>query len=105
MQVASSRWLRDDAAESEVRGVCLDGEGQIRLEVLQNWRCCEGLLEATKSCTGRRTLGKLDFLACKSSQGGCQRRVVANELLVEVGETQEGLHLLHGAGDRPVQDG
>ena len=71
----------------------------------QDWSCCEGLLEAPKSCSRRIRPGELDKLSCECSEGGGQGGVVANELPVEVGEAQERLHLLDRARDKPVEYG
>ena len=45
MKVSKRRGLRQDAAEGEVKGICLDGEGQFRLEVGEDGGRGEGLLE------------------------------------------------------------
>ena len=44
VEVALRRRLRQDVAQGEVRGIGLDSEGELRLEVLQNRGCSEGLL-------------------------------------------------------------
>ena len=43
MQVTDRGGMGQDASEGEVRGIRLDGEGEFRLEVLEDWGRCEGL--------------------------------------------------------------
>ena len=50
VEVASRGELGQDAAQGEVRGIGLDSEGEIRLEVLQNRGCSEGLLQRAEGC-------------------------------------------------------
>ena len=59
--------------------------------MLQDWSCCEGLLEAPESCNRRVRAGELHQFSCECSEGGGQSRVVANEFLVEVGESNTAL--------------
>ena len=46
MQVACWGWLRQNAAQGEVRRICFDCEGQVWLEVLQDRSRREGVLES-----------------------------------------------------------
>ena len=61
MQVARRRGLRENAADSEVRGVCLHCEGEMGLEVLKNSCGGEGELELFEGDTCGFCEGKFFF--------------------------------------------
>ena len=76
VEVASRGGLVEDAAQGEVRGIGLDSEGEIRLEVLQNRGCSEGLLQRAEGCIRLQGPTKLECFAGKGGEGGCEGGVV-----------------------------
>ena len=67
MEISRRRELGQNAAEGEVRGIYLDGEGQVRLEVTEDGGRGESLLEGSEGCSCRHRPGKLDSFAGKGS--------------------------------------
>ena len=68
MQIAFGERLGQDAAEGVVRGVGFDGEGEVRLKVLQNGGRCEGKLQLAERGTRLLCPGKFSCrLACQIS--------------------------------------
>ena len=55
--------LGQDAAEGEIGGIGFDGQGEFRLEVLEDGRRSEGRLELTEGCTCFVKPGKLNNLS------------------------------------------
>ena len=76
--------LREDAAEGVVRGIRLDGEGQLGLKMAEDGGGGEGGLEGVKSRICLCSLGELHSLAGQGSQGGGKSRVVKNEFSIEI---------------------
>ena len=76
VEVTSRGRLRQGAAQGEVRGIGLDGEGEIQLEVLQNRSCSEGLLQSAEGCIRLQEPTELDCFAGKGGEGGCEGGVV-----------------------------
>ena len=54
MKVPRGRRLGQNAPEGEVRGIGLDGEGQVGLEMSEDGGRGEGLLEGREGCNRRR---------------------------------------------------
>ena len=78
--------MGENAPESEVGGVRLDGEWQIWLKVLQNWGRCERLLKCPK---GLVCLAGACELHAFSSEGGkwdSEGGVVQYEFSLEIGK-------------------
>ena len=68
MQIAFGGRLGQEGAEGVVRGVGFDGEGEVRLKVLQNGGRCEGKLQLAERGTRLLCLGELFCrLACQIS--------------------------------------
>ena len=87
MKVAVGVGLGQDAAEGEVGGIRLDGEGEFGLEVLEDGSGGEGLLQLSKGGLRFGRPGKFYNLATEGSKRGSQRRVVKDELAIEISET------------------
>ena len=87
--------LGQDAAEGEIGDIGFDGQGEFRLEVLEDGRRSEGRLELTESCTCLVRPGKLDNLSSQSSKRRSESRLVKNEFFVKICKTQKRLHLLN----------
>ena len=87
--------LGQDAAEGEIGGIGFDGQGELRLEVLEDGRRSEGGLELSKGCICLFRLGKLNSLASHSSKRGSECRIVQNKFSVKICKTQKTLHLLN----------
>ena len=87
MNVALGGGLGQDAAESEVGGIRFDGEGEFGLEVLQDGSGGEGLLQLSKGSLRFGRPGKFHSLAIEGTERGGQRRVVQDELVIEISET------------------
>ena len=104
MKSAMRGGLGKNAPEGVVRGVRLDGQGYVRLEMLEDGSGREGLLEGAEGCIRLAGRDELDPLAGEKGEGCSQRRIVEDELAVEIGEAQEGLDLLHRLGGRPLQE-
>ena len=104
MKCAIRRGLGENSPESVVGGVCLDGQREIRLEMVEDGSRSEGLLEGAEGCIRLAGPDELDPFASEGGEGGGEKGVVEDELAVEVGEAQEGLDLLHRLGGRPLQD-
>ena len=82
--------LGQDAADGEVGGVRLDGDGQVGLEVFEDGSGGEGLLQLLEGCTGLLCPGELALgFAGKIGEGGCQNRVTINKLSTEIGKAQK----------------
>ena len=68
MELPISGRLGQDAAEGEIGGIGFDGQGEFRLEVLEDGRKSEGRLELMESCTCLVRPGKLNSLSSQSSK-------------------------------------
>ena len=84
VQDASWGRLGEDAAECEIGRIGLDGEGELRLEVLKDGSRSKGGLELTEGCLCLCRPGKFDSLAGQSRKRGSEGRVVKNKLAVEI---------------------
>ena len=95
MELPISGRLGQDAAEGEIGGIDFDGQGEFRLEVLEDGRKSEGRLELTESCTCLVKPGKLNSLSSQSSKRRSEIRIVKNEFSLKICKTQKRLHLLN----------
>ena len=95
MELPISGRLGQDAADGEIGGIGFDGQGELRLEVLEDGSKSEGRLELPKSYTCLVRPGKLNNLASVSSKRGSESRIVKNEFFVKISKTQKRLHLLN----------
>ena len=95
MELPITRRLGHDAVEGEIGGIGFDGQGELRLEVLEGGSRSEGRLERTKSCTCLVRPGKLNSLVSQSSKRRSESRIVKNEFSVKKCKTQKRLHLLN----------
>ena len=71
MKCAIRRGLGENAPESVVGGVRLDGQREVRLEVAEDWSESEGLLEGTEGCVRLAGPDELDPLAGEGGEGSC----------------------------------
>ena len=95
MELPFSGRLGQDAAEGEIGGIGFDGQGEFKLEVLEDGRRSEGRLELTESCTSLVRPGKLNTLSSQSSKRRSESRIVKNEFSLKNCKTQKRLHLLN----------
>ena len=102
MELPISGRLGQDATEGEIGGIGFDGQGEFRLEVLEDGRRSEGRLELTESCTCLARPGKLNSLASQSRKRRSESRIVKNAFYVKLCKTQKGLLLLNRLGNGPV---
>ena len=79
MELPISGRLGQDAADGEIGGIGFDGQGELRLEVLEDGSRSEGKLELTEGCTCLVRPGKLNNLASQSSKRDSESRIVKNE--------------------------
>ena len=84
MELPISVRLGQDAAEGEIGGIGFDGQGEFRLEVLEDGRRSEGRLELTESCTCPVRPSKLNSLSIQSSKRRSESRIVKNEFSVKI---------------------
>ena len=89
MQRAIQGGLGENAPESEVGGVRLDGKGQIWLKVLQNGCRCERLLQCPKGLVCLVGLGGLHAFASERGKWGSEGGIVQDDFFVEVGKAQK----------------
>ena len=82
-------------AEGEIGGIGFDGQGEFRLEMLEDGRKSEGRQELTESCTCLVKPGELNTLPSQSSKRRSESRIVKNELSVKNCKPQKGLHFLN----------
>ena len=87
--------LGQDADEGEIGDIGFDGQGEFRLEVLEDGRRSEGRLELTDSCTCLVRPRKLNTLSSQSSKRRSESRIVKNEFSVKNCKPQKGLHFLN----------
>ena len=87
--------LGQDAAEGEIGGIGFDGQGELRLEVLEDGRRSEGGQELAKGCTCLLRPGKFNSLAIQSSKRGSECGIMKNKFYVKICKTQKTLHLLN----------
>ena len=69
MKVPRGRRLGQDAPQCEVRGIGLDGDRQVWLEMSEDGGRGEGLLESREGCSRRLRPEELDGFAGKCSEG------------------------------------
>ena len=94
MELACLVRLGEDTAQTEVKSICFNGKGEGWLEVSQDRRGGECLLECVEGCLRFTRLLKLEPLAGQRGKGAGHCRVASDELAVEVSKAQEGLHFL-----------
>ena len=66
MHVAFGGGLGQDTTDGDVGGVCLHGDGEVRLEVGEDWSCREGCRQLLEGFTGLLGLGEL--MLCFASE-------------------------------------
>ena len=69
MKVPRGRRLGQNAPEVEVRGIGLDGEGQVWLKMSEDGGRGEGLLEGREGCNRGHGPGERDRFSGKCSEG------------------------------------
>ena len=84
MELPISGRLGQDAAEGEIGGIGFDGQGEFKLEVLEDGSKSEGRVELTKSCTCLVRPSKLNNLASQSSKRCSESRIVKNEFFAKI---------------------
>ena len=89
MELPINGRLGQDAADGVSGGIGFDGQGELRLEVLEDGSRSEVRLERTKSCTCLIRPGKLNSLASQSSKRGSKSTIMKNEFSVKISKTQK----------------
>ena len=76
MQVAFGGGLGQNTTDGEVGGVRLHGDGEVRLEVVEDWSCCEGCLQLCEGIPSLLGPGELILcFSCKICEWCCQHGV------------------------------
>jgi hypothetical protein len=103
--VEFSMRLAENAEDSEVRGISVQIVWKRRVEMSEDGRCSEELLELFEC--GLRLGGPFERLAFvqQVSNREDNARVSIDKTAVEVGESEEYLNVEDGLGDRPFSNG
>src|SRR5882672_11639182 len=95
---------RKDSGESVVGSVSFDCNLGVRDPMGKDRSCSESLFKCFKG--GMALIGKVPggTLVGKTCKKNCDFRISVNEMMVKVGETEEGLNVLDFPGFRPILD-
>ena len=83
MQVAFGGGLGQNTPDGEVGGVCLHGDGKVRLEVVEDWSCRESCLQLLEGFLGLPGPDELMFYEkCKGDRLNARKWIWNMEWMV-----------------------
>src|SRR5277367_4336490 len=94
MPLAIGRFLGQDCSSCKIRAICFNAKGFVVVWEDKDGGGGNALFELIKGFLLRRAPLPFDVLLGKVKQGPRMEGEVVNELPIEVGEAQKGLHLL-----------
>src|SRR5882672_7057702 len=104
VQLAIRCCNRKDSGESVVGSVSFNCDLSVLDPMGKDWSCSESLFKCFKG--GMALIGKVPggTLAGKTCKQNCDFGISINEMMIEVGETEEGLNILDFLGFGPILD-
>src|SRR6266481_237996 len=90
--------------ECIVRGISLDCDWGVQQPVGENWSHSESILQGLEGRTALISKVPSSTLAGELCEWNCDLGVFVNEVMVKVGESEEGLDVLHFPRPGPILD-
>src|SRR5277367_4813488 len=97
--------LADDARDSEARGVGMETNREIRIEMTKDGGRGKTAFEFLKGFLSLRRPVELLIFAEKSRYRAGNARISLDKTTIKIGEAQKDLDILNGGGNRPIYDG